>query len=101
MLIRKVFNYFLFYLFFSLTEQQTANNSLKAEVQMLKTSLDELKNLNTTLRDEYTALQLAFSALEDKLRGVQVSFINRYCKMVLHLNNCKSPVMNLFIIYLI
>lgn len=42
---------------------------------MLKTSLDELKNLNTTLRDEYTALQLAFSALEDKLRGVQVSFM--------------------------
>ncbi|KAI8119536.1 Autophagy-related protein 16 [Lucilia cuprina] len=55
----------------SLADQQTANNSLKAEVQMLKTSLEELKNLNTTLRDEYTALQLAFSALEDKLRGVQ------------------------------
>ncbi|XP_065371314.1 autophagy-related protein 16 isoform X2 [Calliphora vicina] len=55
----------------SLADQQTANNSLKAEVQMLKSSLEELKNLNTTLRDEYTALQLAFSALEDKLRGVQ------------------------------
>lgn len=40
---------------------------------MLKSSLEELKNLNTTLRDEYTALQLAFSALEDKLRSVQVS----------------------------
>ena len=40
---------------------------------MLKTSLEELKNLNTTLRDEYTALQLAFTSLEAKLRGVQVS----------------------------
>ncbi|KAM7364245.1 autophagy-related 16 isoform 2-T2 [Cochliomyia hominivorax] len=55
----------------SLAEQQTANNSLKSEVQMLKTSLEGLKDLNTTLKDEYTALQLAFSALEDKLRGVQ------------------------------
>lgn len=40
---------------------------------MFKTSLEELKNLNTTLRDEYTALQLAFTSLEAKLRGVQVS----------------------------
>lgn len=39
---------------------------------MLKSSLEELKKLNNTLLDEHTALQLAFSALEDKLRGVQV-----------------------------
>uniref|UniRef100_A0A1B0G250 Autophagy-related protein 16 domain-containing protein n=1 Tax=Glossina morsitans morsitans TaxID=37546 RepID=A0A1B0G250_GLOMM len=54
-----------------LAEQKTANNILKAEVQMLKSSLEELKKLNNTLLDEHTALQLAFSALEDKLRGVQ------------------------------
>lgn len=40
---------------------------------MLKSSLDQLKKLNTTLLDEHTALQLAFSSLEEKLRGVQVS----------------------------
>ncbi|XP_059217834.1 autophagy-related protein 16 isoform X2 [Stomoxys calcitrans] len=55
----------------SLLEQRNVNVSLRAEVQMLKSSLDELKNLNTTLRDEYTALQLAFSALEDKMRASQ------------------------------
>ncbi|XP_075147751.1 autophagy-related 16 isoform X3 [Haematobia irritans] len=55
----------------SLVEQRNANTSLRAEVQMLKSSLDELKNLNTTLHDEYTALQLAFSALEDKMRASQ------------------------------
>uniref|UniRef100_A0A1I8NUI4 Autophagy-related protein 16 domain-containing protein n=1 Tax=Stomoxys calcitrans TaxID=35570 RepID=A0A1I8NUI4_STOCA len=61
----------------SLLEQRNANVSLRAEVQMLKSSLDELKNLNTTLRDEYTALQLAFSALEDKMRASQKSSSTR------------------------
>lgn len=42
---------------------------------MLTTSIEELKNLNTMLRDEHTALQLAFSSLEDKLRKVQVWFL--------------------------
>lgn len=60
-------------LFYSINEQRAANNSLRAEVEMLKSSLDQLKKLNTTLLDEHTALQLAFSSLEEKLRGVQVS----------------------------
>ncbi|XP_055373780.1 autophagy-related protein 16 isoform X2 [Condylostylus longicornis] len=55
----------------SLKEQTEKNNSLKAEVQMLKSSLEELKSLNAILRDEHTALQLAFSALEEKLRSTQ------------------------------
>ncbi|XP_034487747.1 autophagy-related protein 16 isoform X2 [Drosophila innubila] len=55
----------------SLYEQQTVNNRLRAEVQLLHSSLDELKKLNTTLLDEHTALQLAFSSLEDKMRSVQ------------------------------
>lgn len=55
------------------TEQVTLNGSLKAEVQMLSNNISELKGLNTILRDEYTALQLALSSLEDKLRKVQVS----------------------------
>ncbi|XP_030557870.1 autophagy-related protein 16 isoform X2 [Drosophila novamexicana] len=60
----------------SLYEQQTANNRLRAEVQLLHSSLEELKKLNTTLLDEHTALQLAFSSLEDKMRNVQDE--NRY-----------------------
>lgn len=63
----------LYYIPFSLYEQQTVNNRLRAEVQLLHSSLEELKKLNTTLLDEHTALQLAFSSLEDKMRSVQVS----------------------------
>lgn len=39
---------------------------------MLTTSLQELKSLNSCLRDEHCALQLAFASLEEKLRKVQV-----------------------------
>lgn len=46
--------------------------SLRAEITMLTTSLQELKSLNTCLRDEHAALQLLFASLEDKLRKVQV-----------------------------
>ncbi|XP_020798419.1 autophagy-related protein 16 isoform X2 [Drosophila serrata] len=55
----------------SLADQQTNNNRLRAEVQLLHSSLEELKKLNNTMLDEHTALQLAFSSLEDKMRGVQ------------------------------
>lgn len=41
---------------------------------MLTTSLQELKSLNTCLRDEHAALQLLFASLEDKLRKVQVIY---------------------------
>lgn len=57
---------------FSLSEQLKINVTLKAEVNMLQTNLEELKKLNNTLFDEHTALQLAFTALEEKMRGVQV-----------------------------
>lgn len=64
----------LFFFFFlnRLAEQLLVNMSLRAEVQMLTTSITELKALNSCLRDEHTALQLAFASLEDKLRKVQV-----------------------------
>ncbi|XP_001358982.3 autophagy-related protein 16-1 isoform X2 [Drosophila pseudoobscura] len=55
----------------SLAEEQTNNNRLRAEVHLLHSSLEELKKLNNTLLDEHTALQLAFSSLEDKMRGIQ------------------------------
>jgi autophagy-related protein 16-1 len=51
-----------------LAEQISMNASLKAEVQMFTSSIQELKGLNSILRDEHTALQLAFQSLEDKLR---------------------------------
>lgn len=54
-----------------LGEQVSVNNTLRAEVNMLMTSLHELKGLNACLRDEHTALQLAFTSLEEKLRRVQ------------------------------
>lgn len=55
----------------SCAEHIKMNQILRAESAMLKSSLEELKKLDTTLRDEHTALQLAFSALEEKMRGVQ------------------------------
>lgn len=55
----------------AMAEISLINSTLRAEVQMYTTSINELKNLNTCLRDEHTALQLAFAALEDKLRRAQ------------------------------
>lgn len=62
-----------------LTEEVSTNASLRAEVQMLTKSMSELKGLNTCLRDEHTALMLAFASLEDKLRKVQVSALIYIC----------------------
>lgn len=56
----------------SIAEHIAITTSLRAEIMMLTTSLQELKSLNTCLRDEHSALQLAFASLEDKLRKVQV-----------------------------
>lgn len=62
-----------------LAEEVTTNTSLRAEVEMLNKYMTELKGLNTCLRDEHTALMLAFASLEGKLRKVQVmTFINIY-----------------------
>ncbi|XP_055322060.1 autophagy-related protein 16-1 isoform X3 [Sitodiplosis mosellana] len=55
----------------SIADHIAVNTSLRAEVLMLTTSLQELKSLNSCLRDEHCALQLAFASLEEKLRKVQ------------------------------
>lgn len=55
-----------------MTDQIKVNNSLKAEVQMLTSSIQELKVLNSTLRDEYSALHLLHSMLEEKLKKTQM-----------------------------
>lgn len=60
--------------FYSIADHIAVNTSIRAEVLMLTTSLQELKSLNSCLRDEHCALQLAFASLEEKLRKVQVCF---------------------------
>lgn len=47
--------------------------SLKAEIGMYQKSLKELQYLIDTLRDEHSALQMAFNSLEEKLRTTQVN----------------------------
>ncbi|KAK6628020.1 hypothetical protein RUM44_010502 [Polyplax serrata] len=54
-----------------ITRQIETINSLKAEISLYVTHVNELDTLNQTIRDEHTALQLAFSSLEEKLRKVQ------------------------------
>lgn len=72
-LMQTIFHLLLF--FHSISEHRTITASLRAEVVMLTTSMQELKSLNTCLRDEHTALQLAFASLEEKLRKVQVNVL--------------------------
>lgn len=45
--------------------------SLRAEIQMYEGNMQELQGLNQMLRDEHQALQIAFAALEEKLRKEQ------------------------------
>lgn len=40
--------------------------------------MTELQGLNQVLRDEHQALQMAFAAIEEKLRKAQVSTINLF-----------------------
>jgi len=46
--------------------------SLRAEISLYQKNNSELKQLNQVLKDEHQALQLAFTKLEEKLRGFQV-----------------------------
>jgi autophagy-related protein 16-1 len=55
----------------SFTEQIKLNQSLRAEVQMLTTKVSKLEELNSTLRDEHTALHLLHCSTEEKLRKIQ------------------------------
>lgn len=56
---------------YSLSEQTRLNQSLKAEVQMLTNKVFKLEELNSTLKDEHTALHLLYGSLEEKLRKTQ------------------------------
>ena len=54
-----------------IANQDEIIKSLKVEVSLYVNHIKELDVLNQTIRDEHTALQLAFSSLEEKLRQVQ------------------------------
>lgn len=54
-----------------LAEAKNQNQSLRAEVQMLTISIEELKLINSTVRDEYTTLHLHNTKLEEKTRAMQ------------------------------
>ncbi|XP_030008434.1 autophagy-related protein 16-1 isoform X3 [Sphaeramia orbicularis] len=49
-------------------EFQQQISSLEGDCRDLKTCLQDLERANQTLKDEYDALQITFSALEEKLR---------------------------------
>ncbi|XP_052126297.1 autophagy-related protein 16-1 isoform X2 [Frankliniella occidentalis] len=55
----------------SFSECQAENSSLKRDIQDYQTNIKKLENLNQIIRDEYQANQLAFAALEEKLRKTQ------------------------------
>lgn len=82
-MIDQIPNIFVIY---RIADHIAVNTSLRAEVLMLTTSLQELKSLNSCLRDEHCALQLAFASLEEKLRKVQVSIC--ICKFTYSFKNC-------------
>ncbi|XP_045460895.1 autophagy-related protein 16-1-like [Harmonia axyridis] len=55
----------------SIAEMTKERISMKAEIGMYEKALKELQYLIDTLRDEHQALQMAFNALEEKLRTTQ------------------------------
>lgn len=60
----------------SLAESLELNTSLRAELNACVNRERELAEANQMLRDEYQALQLAFAALEEKLRKAQVNIFH-------------------------
>ncbi|KAG6441351.1 hypothetical protein O3G_MSEX001781 [Manduca sexta] len=55
----------------TISENTALIASLRAEIQMYETNMTELQGLNQVLRDEHQALQIAFAAIEEKLRKAQ------------------------------
>ncbi|KAG7471048.1 hypothetical protein MATL_G00120380 [Megalops atlanticus] len=51
-----------------MVQYQQRISELEAECRELRSSLQDLERANQTLKDEYDALQITFSALEEKLR---------------------------------
>lgn len=53
---------------FRIAECLQTISDLETECQELRSKLQDLERANQTLRDEYDALQITFTALEEKLR---------------------------------
>ena len=53
---------------FRIAEYLQTISDLETECQELRTKLQDLERANQTLKDEYDALQITFTALEEKLR---------------------------------
>lgn len=64
---------------YSLNESLVTNTMLQSDIKRYQNAIKELENLNQVLRDEHQALQLAFAALEEKLRKAQVNFVCWHC----------------------
>jgi len=75
-------------LFSSLGECLEANFKLKVEIQMYEKNNKRLDTLNSVLKDEHQALQLAFSSLEEKLRKTQVIYLDIYYEYLTLLAFC-------------
>jgi len=58
----------MIYVSVRMLEYQQQISRLEGECRELRNSLTDLERANQTLRDEYDALQITFSALEEKLR---------------------------------
>ncbi|KAL0274567.1 UNVERIFIED_CONTAM: hypothetical protein PYX00_002668 [Menopon gallinae] len=69
-----------------ISDQKATISKLKIDVNLYQLNFRELEGLNQTIRDEHTALQLAFAALEEKLRQAQ----NENRALVNKLMNYKS-----------
>lgn len=54
------------------------NTSLRLDLTKSRSREVELENINQMLKDEYQALQLAFTSLEEKLRKAQVFIVKQY-----------------------
>lgn len=70
----------------SLLLQIAINRTLTAEVEMLTRSIEELKVINSTLRDEFATLLLHNTKLEEKMTVVQ----NENQQLVVRLLNYKD-----------
>lgn len=68
----------MFTYIYRISENTALIASLRAEINLYETNMTELQGLNQVLRDEHQALQMAFAAIEEKLRKAQVSTINLF-----------------------
>lgn len=85
---------FIYYCNCSLTESLVTNTMLQSDIKRYQNCIKELENLNQVLRDEHQALQLAFAALEEKLRKAQVfilAHILNFCICFIKLS-CKCEI---------